>query len=119
MKNAKIYCRVHRDANVCAAATSRTHVETNQKTITCNEKNMHSIYFSVLYMCSTSCIVGTVHTASKMLQVNRNIIKFDKIVFDRCLVDPMLQYLRLLFFININIFPSFEAGNCVSNSSFK
>ena len=44
-----------------------------------------------------------------------------KSVFCTCLVDPILQYWRCLFFINKNVFhfSSFQAGNCLSNSSFK
>ena len=49
---------------------------------------------------------------------NRNIT--DKIVFSRsrCLVS---QYFNIgnVYFLNKDIFHSFEAGNCVSNSSFK
>ena len=39
-----------------------------------------------------------------MFQINRNINKFDKIIFDRCLFDPIFQYWRCLFFTNMNIF---------------
>ena len=35
------------------------------------------------------------------------------------LVNQIIELGRCLFFINSTIFHSFEAGNCVSNSSFK
>ena len=35
---------------------------------------------------------------------NIKITKFDKIVFGGCVGNPIIQYLRCLFFININIF---------------
>ena len=42
-----------------------------------------------------------------------------KIIFGRCLVNPIIQYWRCLFFYKNILFHLFEAGNRVSNSSFK
>ena len=39
-----------------------------------------------------------------MFYINKNITKFDKIIFYRCLINPIFQYWRCLFFINMNIF---------------
>ena len=36
--------------------------------------------------------------------INKNITEFDKIVFGRCVVNPIIQYWTCLFFTNINIF---------------
>ena len=47
------------------------------------------------------------------------ITEFGKTVFGRCLVNPLIQYRGCLFFHIYNYFLSFEAGNCVSNSSFE
>ena len=43
-----------------------------------------------------------IYTVSSMFLININITEFDKIVFVRCLVDPIIQYCGLC--INIRIF---------------
>ena len=47
------------------------------------------------------------------------ISEFGKTVFGRWLGNPLIQYRGCLFFHIYNYFLSFEAGNCVSNSSFE
>ena len=67
------------------------------------------------------CAARTVYIRfqANFRSLDRNIVKFDKNSFGKCLVNPTIQYWRCLCFINNTIFHSFEAGNCVSNSSFK
>ena len=81
--------------------------------------NFSIIYKSTLAGNVNPCASRTVYTVSSNFDVNRNITKNDKTVLSRCLVNPIIPYLRCLCFINNTIPRSFEAGNRVSNSSFK
>ena len=46
-----------------------------------------------------------------------NVINYH--VYVKCLVNPITYCRKCLFFIKYKPFSSFEAGNCVSNSSFR
>ena len=41
---------------------------------------------------------------ASMFLINKNITKFNKIFFVRCIVNPIMQYWRCLFVIDIHIF---------------
>ena len=59
-------------------------------------------------LCFNNCSSGTV-LLERYINRNRNITKFEKIIFGRCLVNPIIQYWRCLFFHKYKCFSSFEA----------
>ena len=50
-----------------------------------------------------------------MFVIDRNITKFDKIVFDRCSVNSIIQHWICLFFINIIKFDKIVVDTCSVN----
>ena len=57
-------------------------------------------------MCLTLVLLGPYIYGSSMFQCNRNNTRFDELVFDRFLANPVNS--RCLFFININIFRHYK-----------
>ena len=78
-----------------------------------NERYKYSLSENCLIL--LYCIVLLYTTSTEF----NKICKMSLFFCGRSSFRQIMHFWRCLFFINIIIFSSFEAGNCVSNSSFK